>query len=46
MVTLEAYLRQRFPGLYLAGAPALRLAMAGDTIAIPSSTTEVSPDES
>ncbi len=46
VVTLETYLRQRFPGLYLAGAPALRLAMAGDTIAIPSSTTEVSPDES
>lgn len=35
VVTLETYLRRHFPGLYLAGTPPPRLAMAGETIAIP-----------
>jgi serine/threonine protein kinase len=39
VVTLENYLRRRFTGLYLVGTSPARLSMAGDTIAIPSSSS-------
>ena len=45
VVTLETYLRAHFPGLYLGGTPPPRLAMAGDTIAIPTSHGEAETDD-
>jgi serine/threonine protein kinase len=44
VVTLENYLRQHFGGLYLVGTPPPRLSMAGDTIAIPTTLSEVSTE--